>query len=117
MSLFRDLAAGARSAHSHFFATSVTLAEPGSSPRTVKAALYKSRTETSIDQHGNQNRVTVRNCRFIDLTTVRHDATVTIGSDTWIIDEVMTHEASGLYVKLKQITQRQTTRTGYRGRG
>lgn len=117
MSLFRDMAAGARSAHAHFFATSITLAEPGSSPRNVKASLYKSKTETVIDQSGNQNRVTVRMCRFIDLTTVRHDATVTIGADTWIIDEVMTYEASGLYVKLKQIAQRQTTRTGYRGRG
>jgi hypothetical protein len=117
MTIFSDMAASARAAHAHFFSGSVTLAEPGSAPRAVKAVLYKAKTETVVDQSGNQNRVTVRECRFTELTTVRHDATVTIGTETWIIDEVMTHEASGLYVRLKKMAQHQTTRTNYRGRG
>jgi hypothetical protein len=117
MTIFSDMASRAREAHAHYFSSSVTLAEPGTSPRTVTAVLYKAKTETVVDQSGNQNRVTTRECRFTELTTVRHDSTVTIGAEVWTIDEVMTHEASGLYVRLKKTAQHQTTRTNYRGRG
>jgi hypothetical protein len=117
VSIFRDMAAAARSAHEHFFSEDVTLTETGFSPRSVAVVLYHARTETRIDEHGNQNRVTLRDCRFTELDTVRHDATVTIGTEIWIIDEVITREASGLYVRLKKITQYQTSRTAYRGRG
>jgi hypothetical protein len=117
MSIFKDMAATARAAHAYFFSSSVTLAETGSEPRSVQVVLYHARTETRIDEHGNQNRVTLRDCRFTELETVRHDATVTIGTEIWIIDEVITREASGLYVRLKKITQYQTSRTAYRGRG
>lgn len=116
-SMFQSMAGTAKSAHTHFFATSVTLAESGTAARSVTAVLYHARTETRVDEHGNQNRVTVRDCRFTDLTTVRHDATVTIGTEIWTIDEVITREASGLYVRLKKITQHQTSRSNYRGRG
>jgi uncharacterized protein YraI len=117
VSIFKDMAATARAAHAYFFSSSVTLAETGSAARSVPVVLYSARTETRVDEHGNQNRVTVRDCRFTSLTAVRHDATVTIGTEIWTIDEVITREASGLYVRLKKIVQHQTSRTSYRGRG
>ncbi len=117
MSIFKDMAATARAAHTYFFSSTITLTETGSAPRSIAAVLYHARTETRVDEHGNQNRVTLRDCRFTELETVRHDATVTIGTETWIIDEVISREASGLYVRLKKITQYQTSRTAYRGRG
>jgi hypothetical protein len=116
MSLFRDMAASASSAHTHYFAQSVLLTEPTVAPRSVDAVLYKSRTETRTDEHGRQNRVTLRDCRFPSLETVRHDATLTADGITYVIDQVRGMEASGLYVTLMQIEQYSTGRTNYRGK-
>lgn len=117
MSLFKDMAESARDAHEHYFARQILLTEPGSEQITVTAVLYKSRTETRTDEHGRQNRVTVRDCRFTSLESVRHDATIVADDATWTIDEVISREASGLYVRLQKITQHQTGRVAYRGKG
>jgi hypothetical protein len=117
MSIFSDMAAGARENHAHYFGDdNIILLEPGQQPRTISAVLKKSRTETRTNEHGRENRVTVREARLIDMTEVRHDATLTINSEVWSIDQVLGRQASGLSVMLQRVTQHATNRQGYRGK-
>lgn len=116
MSVFSDMAGSARDAHQHYFAESVTLAEPGIAARNVSAVLGKVRTETR-DAGGRKLRVTVRNCRFPELSAVNHEAVVTAEGADWTIDEVLRLAASGLHVRLYRQQMNDVTRDSYRGKG
>lgn len=116
MSKFGDMAAGARGAHAHYFADAVLLNEPGSAAVTVDAVVGKVRTETQTDEHGRQQRVSFRDLRFVTLTSVRHDATVTIEGVQWSIDEFLSRTASGLRVRLQRTVTHEVSRTNYRGK-
>lgn len=116
MSKFGDLAGAARAAHEHYFADSVTLKEPGSASQTVPAVIGKVETETRTDEQGHQQRVSVRQIRFTTITTVRHDARVTVVGDDWSIDQVLTRTASGLTVRLQRIETHSVSRVNYRGK-
>lgn len=116
MSKFGDMASGARGAHAHYFADSVTLNEPGVASRAVDAVVGKVRTETRTDEHGRQQRVSFRELRFVMLDDVRHDATVTVEGVQWTIDEFLKRTASGLQVRLQRTQTHEVSRTNYRGK-
>ena len=116
MSIFSQMAAGARANHGHYFGDSVTLAEPGSAARTVDAVLGAVQIETR-PADGRELRIACRSCRFLGATSVRHDATVTIDGVIWSIDEFIDKQASRLTVKLKRTAAHEVARTGYRGKG
>lgn len=116
MGLFSDLAASAKDAHAEYFAVDVSVTDPGGSPATVSAVIGKARTETRIGDSGRRNRVTVRNCRFVTLTTIRHDAIVTAEGYSWSIDDILKRDASGLHVRLQRMAVNESSRPNYRGR-
>lgn len=114
-SLFSTLARTARAAHAHFFGqTDVTLKTPGTSDATVTCILGNPRTETRREDNKTV-RVTIRDCRFLTVTTVRHDALIVVDGFTWTIDEVVDRQASHLAVTLRRVTAYQVNRTQYRG--
>ena len=117
-SIFSELAAGAREAHEAYFAdaANVSIAIPGvAQPITTTAVLHKVRTVSRRDDSNRTNRVTVRHARFPKLTSIRHDARVTIGTEVWAIDEVADLQASGLLVQLIRTESHKIGRSGYRG--
>ena len=116
MTIFSDLAASARSAHAAYFGSTVTLAEPGSDARTVPAVLGKVQVETRHED-GREVRVSVRQCRFTSLATVRHDAIVTISGTTWTIDQHGDRQGSGFTATLRRTVAHEVNRQGYRGKG
>lgn len=114
--LFSQLAASARAAHAHFFGQAdLTLKVPGQSDVTVTAVLGNPKTETRREEN-KTIRVTVRECRFLSITDVRHDAVVVADGFNWAIDEIMDRQASHLTVKLQRMTAHQINRTNYRGK-
>ena len=116
MSLFQQLAASVYDAHAEYFAVDVSVLQPGSTAQTVKAVLGKARTETRVGENGRRTRVTVRNCRFVTLSDVRHDSLVTIDGYSWVIEDVLRRDASGLHVRLERVAVNEAARPNYRGR-
>ena len=120
MSIFRNMAATARTAHNHFFGVTATLVEPGTSARQVPVVLGKVTIETRREDN-REVRVAVRDCRFPTLAAVRHDAVVTIGSlagaTQWTIDTVVDRQASGFAVILRRAQVHDVSRPTYRGKG
>lgn len=115
-SIFANLAASVKTTHEHFFAELVALNEAGQAVRNVPAVLGKVETRSRIDEHGRQQRDSIRLCRFTSLSDVRHDATVTIGSEVWSIESVVKRSASGLQVQLSREQTHEVARVNYRGR-
>ena len=113
--MFSDLAAGARADHAAYFGGTVTLAEPGSAARSVPAVLGKIQVETRHED-SREVRVSVRLCRFTSLTTVNHEAIVTINGANWSIDQLGERQGSGLTVTLRRTLAHEVNRTGYRGK-
>ncbi len=111
--VFAGLATAAKSAHDYYFAESVSVNEPGTAVRNERAVAGKARTETRQNEYGEQ-RVTVRDCRFVALTTLRHDAVVTIAGEQWAIEEVTNRSASGLEVVLRRVEASELMRPNYR---
>ncbi len=116
MTFFSQLAASARAAHSSFFGTKVLLTEPGTTERSVPVVLGDEKIETRREDN-RELRVSVRECRFTTLTSVRHDATVKIAGVLWSIDHFMDRQASGLTVQLRRSTVHTENRPSYRGKG
>ncbi|QDV22923.1 hypothetical protein [Aureliella helgolandensis] len=116
-SRFRGMASSVRASHAHYFAAQVTYHEPGDVSRTADAVLKKSKTESRTDDQGRINRVTLRECRFVTLTDIRHDAVITADGMQWSIDRVLEREASGLHVMLQRIQTNEINRPSYRGKG
>lgn len=118
MTVFSKLASGARAAHAHFFGTKtgVTLTEAGSAARTVEVVLGTESIETRREDNRDV-RYTVRECRFVTLSTVRHDAIVVIGTERWAIDQFKERQASGLTVILRRTQVTDANRPSYRGKG
>lgn len=117
MSLFNKLAAGARAAHNHFFGSDVYLtSQPGATPTLVDAVLGRETVETRREDNRDV-RYLVRECRFLSITSVRHDAVVTIDGLLYSIDHIEGRQASGLTVKLQRTTVTESNRPQYRGKG
>jgi hypothetical protein len=117
-SIFSGLAAGARDAHESYFAdaANVSIAIPGvAQPVLTPAILHKVRTVTRRDDSNRTNRVTVRFIRLPKLSTIQHNARVTIGTEVWSVDEVGDLQASGLLVQLIRTETHLAGRPGYRG--
>lgn len=112
MSLFKNLASSARAAHDVYFGDTVELLESGvtSSPRVVLGPEQVQTREIDGDEH----RVRTRACRFVSLTSVRHDALVTIDGVTWQIESVGNRTASGLNCTLVHSQAHAVQRPGYR---
>lgn len=115
-SIFAGLAESARAAHDHYFGEQVSLAEPGTATRNERAVLGRTRAVTRETDQG-QRRVTVRDCRFIGLSTLRHDAVVTIDGAEWSIEEITNRSASGIECVLSRFEAYEVARQGYRGKG
>ncbi len=116
MTIFSNLAASARAAHRAMFGGRVLLSEPGQPDRKVTVVLGNVTTEDRRED-GRDLRVSVRECRFVTLAFVRHDAIVTIDNVQWSIDAELSRQASGLTVKLRRRSVSDVNRNGYRGKG
>lgn len=115
MSIFKSLAAGARAAHGHYFGTStgVTIQDPGGAVKTVQVVLGEEMVETRREGSSDV-RYYIRECRFVTLTSVRHDAVITVGTNRYSIDQFLDRQASGLTVKIKRQAVIDTNRDRYR---
>ncbi len=116
MSIFSGAASIARTAHGYYFGRSVTVTEPGKSPYDTKAVVGKETTETRVDGTKNE-RVSVRNCRFVSVETLRHDSIVTVDGNRYAIDTEIGRQAGGLTVQLRRIVAHEVARPNYRGKG
>lgn len=119
MTLFRQLAAAARSAHAHYFGTTGTVtftAYPGAVAKKVTAILGRETVETRREDNRDV-RYLVRECRFTTLDAVRHDAIVTVDGINYSIDHTADRQASGITVKLQRTTLTEANRPNYRGKG
>ena len=117
MTIFSQLAATARAAHAHFFGGSVSLiAYPGAVATNVDAVLGTERIETRREDNRDV-RYFVRECRFRDLTTIRHDAIITVGTLNYSIDHELARQGSGITVQLRRTTLVDANRPNYRGKG
>ena len=120
VSIFRNLAASARAAHAHYFSAgsnATIVRSPGSAAQPVNVILGEETVDTR--REGNSDvRYYVRECRFVALTSVRHDAVITIttpgGDLRYSIDQFIDRQASGLTVKLKRCDVIDTNRSSYR---
>lgn len=115
-SIFNKLASTARAAHGHFFGSKIILKQTGSADSQRDVVLGKVRIETRREDN-RTIRVAVRNCRFVDSITVRHDAVIVEPDGTqWTIDEFINTQASQLTVTLRRTVANQINRPTYRGK-
>ncbi len=91
-------------------------AYPGLWAKQVSAVIGREIVETRREDNRDV-RYLVRECRFTDLATVRHDAIVTIGTLNYSIDHIEDRQASGITVKLQRTTVTESNRPNYRGKG
>lgn len=114
MSRFANLFRGHLAAvHEHEFAQSVTVTTPDGTATPTPAVLSNPSVQTRRTAHGT-TRVMHRRCRFTRLTTVRHDATVTIDGTDWQIEDTLAVVANGCGVNLIRTLATEPSRNGYR---
>lgn len=116
MSKFSDLAGTANAQHFAFFGDRVTLVQTGSPSQTIDAVIGKVRTESRTDESGRHQRVSLRDVRLLGLTSVRHDARITIDSLEWSINQVRQRNAAGINLTLMRVETHDVTRANYRGK-
>ncbi len=113
MSRFASALAGSvHAAHSHYFATSVVVTQAGK-PVTTPAVLHNAKAETRVVD-GTTQSVTIRRCRFTELTELRDDATVTADGVDWSIDSIATFTGGSVVASLIRYAAQEPARSGYR---
>lgn len=112
MSLFGSLASSARATHDVYFGETVELIQAGATtnPRVVLGP----ELEQTRAVDGDEQRVRTRDCRFVTLASVRHDAVVKIDGVSWHIESVGQRTASGLHCTLVHTQAHALQRPGYR---
>lgn len=113
MSRFASALTGSvHAAHRHYFSTSVVVTVAGT-PITTPAVLHNAKAETRVVD-GTTLCVTLRRCRFTELTELREDAIVTVDGVDWSIDNITPLTGGSIVATLIRHAASEPARSGYR---
>lgn len=108
---FASLIGGVARSHESHFAADVSISQSGATI-TTPAVIHKSRADTRVID-GSTVVVTTRKVRFTAITTLRDDATVTIGNEVWTVESIHRY-TTGIAAMLVRTEMQEPARKGFR---